>query len=108
MSGGHYFDSWYNYKLVLLMPALGYRAEVHRKWSFQTNIAPVFNLKDKKAKNCRLWLLNYGLRGHGETIVGDVIFGDLGFILPISKSYFNGIGRSLPFGIPYFSLGLHF
>ena len=88
---------------ALLVPSLGYRLEMHRNWSFQADLTPLLVVNTKKLESENFWLLNYGVRGHG-----DLFFGDLGFTMPLVKSFLDNVWRYVPLGIPYFSLGFHF
>lgn len=88
----------------LLLPTLGWG------WAFSDNWAALVELTAVVIMNgSRLnfeeptFLLLYGLRGHGE-----VLFGDLGFALPLVEGYIREVWKYTPLGIPYFSIGLKF
>ncbi len=87
---------------VLLLPNVGYRRLISRTWSFQTEITPPFVTGGGSDVNGRVWVLNYGLRVHG-----DAVFGDFGFSMPIAKGFFDEAWKYLPLGVPYFTLGFH-
>ncbi len=102
-TAGKYEDRWRNYDGAVLIPALGYRYGFHRDWSFQTNLSPAFFVESGRTEVSRIWLWSYGFRGHGE-----VMYGDIGFTMPLHKDFFNAVWKYLPLGIPYVSLGFHF
>ena len=92
---------------VILVPHLGYRVAFHDNWSFQTEFTvPLFITEDIKPGGWN-WttyvLFFYGFRGHG-----DMLFGDIGFCLPLSEPFVDHLWRYFPLGFPYFSLGFMF
>ena len=86
---------------VLLIPNLGFRTTFDPRWSFQVELSmPFYAEKEGSQWAGDLFLLFYGFRGHGE-----LIFGDIGFALPIFDEYIRYIWKYTPIGIPYFSIG---
>lgn len=92
---------------AIILPNIGYRYAFHKNWSFQTELTAVLAVaktgKGNDEINGEIWVFLYGLRGHGETL-----FGDIGFFLPMQKFFIDYMWQFAPLGIPYFSLGVHF
>ncbi len=90
--------------LMLLQPAIGYQLRFRSSWTFNIDIQiPVIldleNHEHTSSDNLTV-LVFYGFRGHSE-----LLFGDIGFIMPLSKRFIRSTLKYAPLGLPYFSLG---
>lgn len=87
-----------------LFPYFAWQWAFHDDWLFMTELTSVMGVRSDG-----LWLdeaffvLIYGIRGHGQ-----VMFGDIGFALPLFSAYIKEMWRYTPLGFPYFSIGLKF
>ncbi|MBN1496472.1 MAG: hypothetical protein JXA07_06865 [Spirochaetes bacterium] len=96
---------------LAVLTSLGYRYSINTNWAFLFEVHAPFvvdfndSMSNNAAKNHygEYWGVLYGFRAHGGHV-----FGDFGFILPISKEFVTGLWRYLPLGIPYFSIGMRF
>ncbi len=89
---------------AILLPNLSYRWAFHRNWSTQVELtAPLLVNSDGLLNEEAVVIMAYGVRGHG-----DILFGDVGFFLPIFDDYIENAWKYTPFGIPYFSIGFVF
>ena len=98
---GYHLSAPYPSHGVLLVPSIGFRTTFHPRWSFQTELEMPFYAGEDGAEGAgKMFLLFYGFRGHG-----DLMFGDIGFVMPIFEGYFDFLWKYTPLGIPYFSIG---
>lgn len=82
----------------VFLPNIGYRYAFHPNWSLQIEITRPFTTYQQETE-FYLFML-YGVRGHG-----DLMFGDIGFLMPLWDDYITDVWKYTPLGIPYFSLG---
>lgn len=83
---------------------VGYRALVHRNWSLQIEVVvPTLAHEGGWDDLERAVVIFYGVRGHGK-----VIFGDVGFMIIAQKELWQIVGKYVPIGFPYFTLGFKF
>jgi len=86
---------------AILIPNIGFRTTFTPRWSFQVELSMPFLAGPEGTYMAGdLFLLFYGFRGHGE-----LIFGDIGFAMPLFEDYIKYIWKYTPMGIPYFSIG---
>ena len=88
---------------AILLPNLSYRWAFHRNWSTQVEFTAPLLVNSEGSHNEAIVIMAYGVRGHG-----DIMFGDVGFFLPIFDAYIEDVWKYTPFGIPYFSIGFVF
>jgi hypothetical protein len=89
---------------AILLPNAGYRFAFHPDWSFQLELTGPLLVADNGLVNDEaIIILSYGFRGHG-----DIMFGDVGFTLPLFSAYIDDAWKYTPLGIPYFSIGFKF
>ncbi len=90
---------------AFIIPNLSYRYGFHRNWSFQTELTPIMYAGGNSPRGLEdaVYLLSYGFRGHGE-----MLFGDIGFTLPLHKDFVKYVWKYTPLGFPYFSVGFKF
>lgn len=89
---------------AILLPNAAYRFAFHPDWSFQVEVTgPVVVGKDGVVNEEAIVIATYGFRGHG-----DIMFGDVGFTLPLFSDYIKDVWKYTPLGIPYFSIGFKF
>ncbi len=98
----------YQVKGAYLLANIGYRYGFHRNWAFILEFTPLILAGNYERPMLlmdqdRIWTLVYGFRGHGE-----LLFGDLGFMLPFCDDFVDEVWKYVPFGFPYFSLGFKF
>ena len=94
-----------------VIPSLGYRFSVNKSWAllFEAHAPCIINAENSLSENIRvnehgkIWVVAYGFRGKGGHV-----FGDFGFILPLSRGFIKTTWKYVPLGIPYFVIGVLF
>lgn len=85
---------------LLLAPRVGYRAAVHRRVALQLEWLMPLATDVEVKENGHMHLISYSIQVHG-----DLLFSDLGFLLPIWAGVSAEIFQFFPIGIPYFTIG---
>ncbi len=89
---------------IWIFPNLSWRWAFHPAWLALVELSTVFAFDgDGRRFDETVFILLYGVRGHG-----DILFGDIGFALPLFHEYITEVWKYTPIGIPYFSIGLKF
>ncbi|MBN2526524.1 MAG: hypothetical protein JXR76_09025 [Deltaproteobacteria bacterium] len=85
--------------MLLMAPRLGYRAALHRRVALSLEwLMPL--ISEEGDENGHIHLISYSVQIHG-----DLLFSDLGFLLPIWDEIADEIFQFFPIGIPYFTIG---
>jgi len=109
-------DDWTsNGKDAVLIPSLGYSMRVSKRWQLFVEVAPPIyvdhNRDSQPSASAFTMPLTYGAR-----VSGDVVYGEFGFMVPMSQWYYgkagsdgySGLIEYAPIGFPVVSLGFVF
>jgi len=86
----------------LIYPYAGGSARVADKVKLNLEFGPVFfgDSEGEVSDPGKVWLINYGVRFHGENF-----FGDVGFMIPACEGWFDTVAKYMPLGIPMLMFG---
>lgn len=89
----------------LFFPFIGYSLRMSRRWSAFVEISPPLTYSPGSPANPDMFTaaLTYGAR-----VKGDIVFGEFGFMVPLSRWYYQWLVTYAPLGFPIVSLGFQY